>query len=103
MTRALLPYFNESSYGSGPEGVANYANSVLNNLLLPAFLIVVYILAIYGWSKSDKKMGGGLFFISLLFFIIAIIAQTFTLFMQLIIFIFFIGMIVGIILHFVED
>ena len=102
MARELLPEFNASTYGDGMEGAANYANSVVDNLMIPAFLVILYALALYVWSKSDMKMGGGVFFISFLFFILSIIAQTFATFTQIVIFIFFVGMIVGIVLHFVE-
>lgn len=100
MTRAKLPYFNES-YGQGAEGAANYANSLVNNLGVPAFLLVLWGVALYVWSKSDYDMGSGVFFISLVFFLMAIIAQTFTAFAQIVIFIFFVGMIIGVVLHFV--
>ena len=102
MTRAELPYYNASIHGSGAEGVANYANTLVNNLLMPFFLVSLYALALFVWSKSDYKMGGGVFFISLVFFLLAMIAQTFTLFSQFVIFAFAIGMIVGIVMHFAE-
>lgn len=103
MARAKLPYFNASEYGEGLEGTANYANSIVDYLMLPAFLLIMYGLAIYVWTKGDKKLGGGLFFISLVFFLMAIVAQTFTQFAQATIFVFFVGMIAGIVIHFVED
>jgi len=102
MARQVLPYFNASQHGQGIEGTANYANSLVDYLLLPTFLLVLYVLAIHVWTKSDYKMGGGIFFISLGFFLMGIIAQTFTLFGQIVIFIFFLGMIAGIVIHFVE-
>ena len=100
MARELLPYFNESTYGSGAEGVANYANLSVGSLLIPTFLMIVYALSIYVWTKSEYKMSGGIFFISLVFALLGIIAQTFTAFTQLPIFIFVIGMIVGIVMYF---
>jgi len=102
MARDLLPYFNASAYGQGAEGVVNYANIGMNYLLVPTFLLVVYALAIFVWSKTNQKMGGGLAFISLVMFIVAIIFQTATAFSQITIFIFFIGLIVGIVLRFIE-
>lgn len=102
MARELLPYFNASEHGDGIEGAANYANVLGNNLVLPVFMLVLYAAAIFVWTKSDQKLGGGLFFISFFFFLMSIIAQTFTAFAQLTIFIFFVGMITGIVLHFVE-
>ena len=102
MARQVLPYFNASEYGNGLEGTANYANVLTNYMMIPVFLLVLYALSIFVWSKSDKKMGGGIFFISLVFFIMAIIAQTFTTFAQITIFIFFIGIIAGIVIHFLE-
>lgn len=100
MARELLPYYNASTYGEGIEGVSNYANLSVGNLLVPTFLMIVYALSIYVWSKSDYKMSGGVFFISLVFALLGIIAQTFTAFAQLPIFIFVIGMIVGIVMYF---
>lgn len=102
MVRPKLPYFNASEYGEGLEGTANYANAVVDHLMLPAFLLILYGLAIYVWTKGDYKLGGGLFFISIVFFLMGIVAQTFTVFPQIVIFIFFVGMIAGIVIHFVE-
>jgi len=103
MTRTVIPYFNDSIYGDGLEGTLNYANIVSNNLLIPAFLLVMYGLAIYVFSKSTYKLSGGIFFISFVFFLMAIIFQGVTAFSQLIIFLFFLGMIVGVVLHFIES
>lgn len=103
MARELIPYFNASVYGDGLEGATNYANSIVNNLMLPVFLFIVYGLALHVWTKSDYRMGDGVFFISLVFFLISIIAQTFTAFSQLMIFVFFVGMILGVIMYFVGE
>ena len=102
MARAKLPYFNASQYGEGLEGAANYSNSIVNYIMLPAFLLILYGLSIYVWAKSDRKLGGGIAFISLIFFLMGIIAQTFTSFSQIVIFIFFIGIIAGVVIHFIE-
>ena len=102
MARAQLPWFNASEYGEGLEGVVNYANQGVNNLFIPAFLLAVYGLALFVWSKSDYKMGAGIAFISLVFFIVAIILQAVTAFAQVTIFIFFVGIIVGVIVSFVD-
>jgi hypothetical protein len=101
MTRELLPYFN-SSYGDGLEGTVNYINEIGGNFTIPLFLIALYGISIYVFSKSEYNLGGGLFFISFIFFLMAIILQIVTTFNFLFIFIFFIGMIVGIILYFTE-
>ena len=92
MAREMLPYFNDTTYGSGLEGTLNYANSIVNNYLVPTFLISLYLVALYVWSKSSYKMGGGIFFISFVFFLMSIILQTATTFGQIFIFIFFVGM-----------
>ena len=102
MARAQLPWFNASTYGEGIEGVTNYANQAVNNLFIPAFLIAIYGIALFVWSKSEYKMGAGVMFISLVMFIVAIILQTVTAFNQIIIFIFFVGIIVGVIISFVD-
>ena len=103
MARTLLPTFNDTTYGKGLEGVANYANEISSNFLIPAFLLAMYGISLYVFSKSEYKMSGGLFFISFVFFLLSIIAQTFTAFNQIFVFIFFVGMIIGIVLHFVVD
>ena len=103
MTRDMLPYFNASSDGQGLEGVLNWANNSMNNLMIPIFLFVFYGLSIYILSKSEWKWGGSILFSSFLFFIIAMIAQTFTHFNQIIIFIFAIGMAVGIVVGRIEN
>lgn len=103
MARTKLPYFNASEHGQGIEGAANYANILVDNLFLPAFLLGMYGLAIYVWTKSEYKMGGGIFFISLVFFLMAIVAQTFTLYAQIVIFVFFVGIIAGVVIHYIES
>jgi len=103
MVRALLPYFN-NSFGNGLEGVIKYANEgVSGGLMIPTFLLVFYALSIYLLSKSEYKLGGSIAFTSLVFFILAMIAQTITLFNQLVIFIFALGIIVGVVLSFIEN
>jgi hypothetical protein len=101
MARELLPFFNETTYGSGLEGVANYTNEIGGNFVLPAFLVALYGISIYIISQSNMNIGGGVFFVSFLFFLLAMIAQTFVTFSQMLIFVFFVGMIVGIVLYFV--
>jgi len=102
MARTKLPYFNASQHGEGLEGAVNYSNSLVNNFLVPSFLLVLYGLSIYVWSKSGKSLGAGIAFISLFFFLMGIIAQTFSVFGQMTIFIFFIGIIGGIVMRFFE-
>ena len=102
MARELLPYYNATQHGQGLEGAVNYVNEISSNLFIPAFLLVMYGISIYVFSKSDYSIGGGVFFISFVFFLMSIIAQTFAAFSQLFIFIFFVGMIVGIALHFIN-
>jgi predicted membrane channel-forming protein YqfA (hemolysin III family) len=70
--------------------------------MIPLFLIAMYGISIYVFSKSEYNLGGGLFFISFVFFIMSIILQIFTTFKQIFIFIFFVGMLVGIVLYFLE-
>jgi hypothetical protein len=102
MAREELSYFDEITYGQGLEGVVNYVNSIGNNFVIPMFLMIMYGISIYVFSKSDYELGGGIFFISFVFFMMSIIAQIFTAFNQMFIFIFFIGMIVGIAMHFIK-
>ena len=103
MSRQLLPYFNSSNSGSGIEGAVNYVNSLTNYWMISIFLVVLYILSIYVMSRSEWKLGGSIAWISFIFFIIGWIVQTFTQINQLIIFIFFVGIIVGIVMSFIEN
>jgi hypothetical protein len=104
MTRTLLPYFNATSDGQGLEGLFKWVNNTAtNNLFLPAFLLVFYVLSIYALSKSENKLGVSLLFVSLVFFILAMIGQTYSLFSQMVIFIFALGMVGGIVVSFIEN
>jgi len=102
MTRELLGFYNES-YGFGLEGLTNWANISMDNLLIPLFLMVFYGLTIYIFSRTEWKLSSGILFSSVLFFFIGMIAQTFTQFNQMVIFIFFVGIIMGIVLGFIEN
>ena len=103
MTRTLLPYYNVSQHGSGIEGAVNYANSLTDNWMISIFLAVFYFLSIYVMSKSEWKLGGTVAWTSLVFFILGWIAQTYTQINQIVIFIFFVGILVGIGMSFVEN
>ncbi len=102
MARELIPYLN-SSFEPGLEGLADWSNQTMDNWLVPLFLYIFYGLALYLSSKTEYKMGGQLFLISLIFFILGMIAQTFTQFNQLTMFIFVIGIIVGLVVSYVEN
>ncbi|MCK9430223.1 MAG: hypothetical protein M0R17_09490 [Candidatus Omnitrophica bacterium] len=103
MTRALLTYFNSSTSGEGLEGLINFSNNASNNLLIPLFLFVFYSAMIYVASKNEYKLGGQVLLISFAFFILTMIAQTFATFNQMVLFIFAIGMIVGLVISIVEN
>jgi hypothetical protein len=103
MVRQLIPYLNASADGYGMEGFLNYTNKLTDFAFLPIFMLVFYFLGIYVWSKSEWKLGGGIAFISLIFFMLSWIAQIFTTMNQLVIFIFFIGIIVGIVMSTIEN
>ena len=103
MTRATLPYFNQTLDGKGIEGLVSYSNRLTNYWMLPTFMLILYGLAIYVWSKTEWKLGSGVIYISTLFFILSWIPQTFTIMQQMVIFIFFIGIIVGIVMTFIEN
>jgi hypothetical protein len=102
MTRELLSYYN-ASFGEGMEGFINWANYSVDNWMMPIFLFVFYGLSIFVLTKSEWKLGGCVTFASFLFFILAMIAQTFVTFNQITIFIFVIGIGVGIVLSFIEN
>jgi hypothetical protein len=103
MARELLSYFTPSIDGQGIEGFINWANTSVDNLLIPLFLIVFYSLGIFFITKNDWKTGGQLMLLSLVFVILGAIGQTITSFDQLAIFIFAIGAIVGAVISFMEN
>jgi hypothetical protein len=103
MVRQLIPYFNATLDGQGMEGFVHYTNKLTDFTFLPIFMLVFYFLGIYVWSKSEWKLGGGIAFISLIFFMLSWIVQIYTTINQLFIFIFFVGIIVGIVMSTLEN
>jgi hypothetical protein len=103
MARELLPYFNVTRDGKGLEGLIAYSNTLTGNWFVPIFLIVFYGLSIYVLSKSEWKMGGIVLYTSFLFFILSWIAQTIVAFNQIVIFGFFVGVLVGIVMTYIEN
>ena len=103
MTRTLLPYFNASADGQGLEGFINWANYSMDYFLIPAFLAVLNVLAVYLATKNEYKVGGQLILFGILFFIVGMIAQTFTDFNQLIMFLFGLEVAVGVVISYVEN
>lgn len=103
MVRELLPYFDPATDGNGLEGFLNWANIGVEYWLIPTFLMVFYVLAIYLISRNEYKFGGQFTFVSLVFFILGMIAQVFTQFNQLIMFVFILGIMVGVVISFVEN
>ena len=103
MAREMIPYFNASVDGFGMEGLISYASRITDNWMPALFLLVFYALSIYVGSKGKYSMGGIVSFSSLLFFILSWIMQAITPINQIVIFIFFIGIIVGIAMTFIES
>lgn len=103
MTRQILPYMNETIDGRGAEGLISYANRLTDNWMISAFLLLFYALSIYVFSKSEWKLGGVVAYTSFMFFLLGMIAQIFTTVNQMVIFIFFIGILVGIVMTFIEN
>lgn len=103
MTRELLPYINNTLDGVGAESLVSFANRTMDYYLIPLFIGVFYILALYLASRNEYKMGGQIILISLIFFILGMIAQVWTQFNQMIMFILGLGLLVGIIVSFVEN
>jgi 4-amino-4-deoxy-L-arabinose transferase-like glycosyltransferase len=103
MARESLPYINQTLSGQGIEGLVDYANRLTDNFMISIFLLLFYGLSIYVFSKSEWKLGGLVAFTSFFFFILSMIAQIFTTINQIVIFIFFIGIIVGIVMTFIEN
>jgi uncharacterized membrane protein len=104
MAREQLPYYDPVTDGPGLEGFINWSNKSMDYFMIPAFLLVFYILGIYFVTKNTEyKQGGYIMLVSLVFFILGMIAQTFTEFDQLVIFIFALGFGVGAVMSFIEN
>ena len=103
MTRQILPYMNATIDGKGVEGLISYANRLTDNWMISAFLLLFYGLSIYVFSKSEWKLGGVVAYTSFMFFLLGMITQIFTTVNQMVIFIFFIGILVGIVMTFIEN
>lgn len=103
MAREQIEFYSASTSGRGFEGFLNWTNSIVDFWMIPAFLLVFYLLTIYVLSKSEYKNGGNILFASILFFILSMIAQTFTQFNQIVIFFFGIMIGVGAVITFIES
>ena len=104
MAREQLTYYDAVIDGNGIEGFINWSNKSMDYFLIPTFLLVFYILGIYFVTKNiEYKQGGYIMFVSLVFFILGMIAQTFTEFNQLVIFIFALGIGIGGVMSFIEN
>lgn len=103
MARELIPYYNASADGYGMEGLLSFSNRITDYWMLPIFLLVFYALAIHVSMRSGFKTGGSIMYVSFVFFLLGMVAQTFTQFNQLVIFIFFVGMIVGAVMSYIEN
>jgi len=57
------PYYN-LSYGTGLEGVTNYANELVDGLMGVTFIVSMYVVMIYVLSKSEWKMSANIVFTS---------------------------------------
>ena len=104
MARELIQFFNASSDGQGLEGFISWSNNVSDNLLMPMFLLVFYGLFIYILSeKTNLKISSAVLYSSTIFWLISMVAQTFVTFNQAFIFMFIIGILVGIVMTFIEN
>lgn len=98
-----LPYYNSSAYGQGIEGATNYANILVDNWMVPAFLLIMYGIILYIYKeKSEYNFGGVIAVVSASFFIVTMIAMTFVTLSPFILFIFVIGFLFGVVLSKVE-
>lgn len=93
----------DSSYGIGMEGFLNYANILVDNFLIPIFLIVVFVALLSVLSRGQWTWGVNIAFTSFVCALLASIALTFTEFSGFFIFIFIIGIGVGIIVSAIEN
>lgn len=103
MARELIDYYDPAIYGDGLEGFLNWSNVSMEYWLIPAFLFVFWGLAIYMATKNEYKFGGQMMLYSFAFFILGMIAKAFTQFNELVMFIFAIGMLVGLVISFIEN
>ena len=71
------PYFNASSDGSGFEGLANYANNLVDGWLANLFLLFVFVIALYGLNKSEWRTSGNVTFSLLMTLMLAFIMKLF--------------------------
>lgn len=67
---AALPFFN-SSYGTGVEGVVNYANIISNYWMVPFFLIFIFIAVVTVFNKDRQYSYSGIVAFALAFVLIA--------------------------------
>jgi len=102
-SREPIAYFTPSVDGQGLEGFMSWSNSSMGYWLIPIFLGVFYGLAIYMATKNEYKLGGQIALYSLVFFFLGMIAQTFTQFNQMVMFFFAIGIVVGVVMSFIEN
>jgi len=70
-------YFNITAYGSGFEGIVNYTNHLVNNLLGVSFIFTLFVIMIYVLGKSEWKMSANLVFTS---FVCLLLSWIFSLF-----------------------
>ena len=95
------PIYN-LTYGQGMEGLANYSNTYAEFLLVPIFLIIIWSIGVYVLNKTDIKVGRNIAFVSAVCFILSLIAKTFTTFNDFFVFLFPIGILIGIIISYLE-
>ena len=49
-----IPFYN-SSYGAGFEGVVNYANSITNYWMVPAYLMFIFLALVLVLSRREDR------------------------------------------------
>jgi len=70
------PYYN-MSFGTGFEGIVNYANGLVNNMLGVTFIVSLFFIMIYVLSKSEWRMSANIVFAT---FVCLLLSWIFSLF-----------------------
>jgi hypothetical protein len=72
------PYYNVS-FGTGLEGVLNYTNSLVGNMMGITFIASLFIIMVYVLNKSEWKVSSNVVFSS---FICLLLSWILSLFME---------------------
>jgi hypothetical protein len=83
----MVPYYNYSADGIGFEGLANYANNLVDGWLANLFILFIFIITVYGLNKSEWRTSGNITFSLLLCLLVSFMMKLFMTVNDLVIFI----------------